>query len=123
MNSEEKSLTIATPGAVRKTKQLSNTIAFPKELRDAIPVHSSRLLEFDRVTGTTNQSWASYNPEWLKAAGFDTSKNRAQISLLAHETGRLSGQFEIGIDLDTETMRALGKFLITLADDADAKRP
>ncbi len=123
MESEEKSLTIATRGAVRKTKPLSNTIVFPKELRDAIPVHSSRLLDFDRVTGTTNQSWASYNSEWLKAAGFDTSQNRAKIRLLAPEKGKLYGQFEMGIDLDTETMRAFGRFLITLADEADAKRP
>ena len=123
MDSEENSLTISAPGALRKTKQPSNTIVFPKELREAIPAHSSRVLEFDRVTGATNRTWISYNPEWLKAAGFDTSRNRAQISLLAHETGKLSGQFEIGIDLDAETMRALGKFLIGLADKADAKRP
>jgi hypothetical protein len=118
MADSEKSLEIAGSGSVQKRSKLSNTIVFPKELREAIPVHSARVLEFDRVTGAANQSWAEYSAPWLRARGVEVTP-RAQLKLLAHETGKLNGQFEIGIDLDAETMRALGQFLIDLANRAD----
>jgi hypothetical protein len=120
MSDSEQSLEIAGGGALQKRSKLSNTIVFPKELREAIPVHSARVLEFDRVTGAANRSWAEYSAPWLLARGVDVTR-RAQLKLLAHETGKLNGQFEIGIDLDAETMRALGQFLIDLANRADPR--
>lgn len=121
MNNDEQSMIISGPGAVQTKRKLGNTIVFPKELRDAIPAHSARVLEFDRVSGATNRSWMQFNADWLRTLGYDPTAGRAQVTLLAHETGKLSGQYEIGIDLDAETMRALGQFLIQLADRADAE--
>ena len=60
------------------------------------------------------------NLDWLKALGYDTSVSPVRLSFLAHETGRLQGQYEIGLDLDVETLRALGEFFVTLADRADS---
>ena len=42
--------------------------------------------------------------------------------LLVHETGKLDGKFALIADLDTETTRALGQFLIDLADSAEARQ-
>jgi hypothetical protein len=120
MDGNEKALVSSQPGVGRPGKQIGNTIVFPKELRDAIPTHSARVLEFDRVTGAVNRSWVQASPEWLRALGYPPMRPRAQINLLAHETGQLTGQFEIGIDLDADTMRALGEFLVQLADQAIA---
>jgi hypothetical protein len=63
-----------------------NTIVFPKELRDAIPPYGSRALVFDSVTGLTNA--APIIP--IPGCG-----PRARAKLLVHETGRLTGEFEL----------------------------
>jgi hypothetical protein len=110
-------LELSRPGTLAVEKRLGNTIFFPKELRDAIPTHSGRVLEFDRVTGATH-SWATVSVDWFRDQGYKTGP-RAQLSLLAHETGTLNGQFEIGMEMDAETMRAFGQFLIQLADHAE----
>jgi hypothetical protein len=47
---------------------------------------------------------------------------RTQLRLFVHETGKLDGQFTLLVDLDSETTRALGKFLIDLADQSEAKK-
>ncbi len=46
---------------------------------------------------------------------------RTQIHFLVHETGKLDGQFTLLVDLDSGTTRALGKFLIELADQAETR--
>ena len=117
--SDKNELAILSPGEVQPRRRLPNTIVFPKELRDAIPAHSPRALEFDRVSATTQRSWIDFSHEWRTAGGFDLSVPRAQLSLLAHETGKLDGQFEIGLDLDVKTLRALGEFFVQLADRAE----
>lgn len=102
---------------VRGKSRLPNTIVFPRELRDAIdPAHNSRALEFDGVEGTTN--------DWPVAvqglAGADALRSpRAQARLLVHESGKLNGKFTIWMDLDAPTMRALGQFLVDLANRAE----
>lgn len=90
---------------VRKQLHNYNIIVFPKELRDAIPWHSDRLLVFDSVTGTPTVHWLTNEP-------------RAQANLLVHETGTLDGRFDLVLNLDPETMRALGAFFIQLADQS-----
>ena len=100
--------------ALQPSRPVPNTISFPRDLRHAIPEYGDRLLVFDRVSAVTNQSWA-------QRAGWPTGTARAQLSLLAHETGKLDGQFDIGLDLDAKTLRALGEFLIQVADQAEAE--
>jgi hypothetical protein len=46
---------------------------------------------------------------------------RAQLQMLVHETGKLDGKFTLLVDLDAETTRALGKFLVELADEAEGR--
>jgi hypothetical protein len=121
---KENSLTL-TPrsGSLRARRRIPNSIIFPKELRDAIPSHSPRALQFDRVSATFNAPLflaSLANPEWLSSAGFEATP-RVRLSMLAHETGQLNGQFEIGLDLDAETLRALGEFFMKLADQAESK--
>ena len=94
--------------AVRSKSLWPNTIVFPKELRDAIPDYGSRALVFDSVSGLHSR---------LPVPMADGA--RAQIGFLVHETGKLNGQFTLLVDLDSETTRALGKFLIELADRAE----
>lgn len=121
---KENSLTLVPrSGSLRARRRIPNSIIFPKELRDAIPSHSPRALQFDRVSARPSpiQTFASLgNPQALSAAGFEVTP-RVRLSLLAHETGKLNGQFEIGLDLDAETLRALGEFFVKLADQADSK--
>lgn len=47
---------------------------------------------------------------------------RTQLRLLVHETGKLDGQFTLLVDLDSETTRALGEFLIELADQSEENK-
>lgn len=109
------------PGlALRGTEKWPNLFFFPKELRRAIPEHSDRALLFDAVTGSTR----NLPVEIAGLAGaprFDGSP-RAQAHFLVHETGKLDGKFVLSMDLDAATMRALGRFLIDLADRSEAPR-
>jgi hypothetical protein len=120
----DNSLTLLGGGSpVQSHRRIPNSIIFPKELRDAIPTHSARALQFDRVSASISAPLALAclaNPDWLKASGYDISSPRVRLSFLAHETGQLSGEYEIGLDFDAETLRALGEFLVTLADRADS---
>jgi hypothetical protein len=117
---DENTLDLIPPGSLRTRRRIPNSLIFPKELRDAIPTHSPRALQFDRVSARVNPppifaSLAGF--EWLAVNGIEL-KPRVRLSLLAHETGKLNGQFEIGLDIDAETLRALGEFFVTLADQA-----
>ena len=84
-------------------------IVFPKELRDAIWEYGGRALVFDSVTESH-----------LNSPVFDMGA-RARFHLVVHETGKLDGKFALFADLDTETTRALGQYLIELADRAEAR--
>jgi hypothetical protein len=93
---------------------------FPKELRDAIPDYGSRALVFDSVDGSPSHAPVSISG-MIGESQFDFGA-RTQIHLLVHETGKLDGRFTLLVDLDSETTRALGKFLIELADQSEEKR-
>lgn len=82
---------------------------FPQHLREAIPVYGGRVLVFDSVTGKTNSHYSIF-----------PTGPRAQAKLVVHETGKLNGAFDIWLDLDSDTMRALGQFFVDLADIAEA---
>jgi len=90
-----------------------NLFVFPKELKQAIPEYGARALIFDSVSGST------YN---LFAQILDThTAPRAQAQFVVHESGKLNGGFVLSMDLDSATMRALGEFLVGLADRAEAQ--
>jgi hypothetical protein len=96
-----------------------NTITFPKELRDAIPTYAPRALVFDSVSGS-HYDGAAFSAILGRTPAQPSA--RANLKFLVHETGKLNGMFELHVDLDTETARALGKFLVDLADQAESGR-
>jgi len=85
-----------------------NTIAFPRELRDAIPdlpTCVGRVLKLDAVNG--------------KASNTELFGGRIHLSLAVRETGRLKGKFVVRIDLLPEAARTLAATLTRLADEVD----
>jgi hypothetical protein len=96
-----------------------NTITFPKELKDAIPDYALRVLVFDSVSGSHYDG-----KEFARLLDRNASSPipRTILKLLIHETGKLNGEFNLVADLDAPTTRALGEFLIDLANRAEANR-
>lgn len=94
-----------------------NMVIFPRALREAIPEYGDRALVFDAVTGAKENLPAAI--AGLTGASRFAIAPRAQAKFVVHETGKLDGQYAIWMDLDTETMRALGRFLMDLADQAE----
>ncbi len=94
-----------------------NLFVFPKELRDAIPEYGPRALMFDAVSGSTGNLPSEISG--LSGTLPFEIKPRAQAQFLVHETGKLDGKFVLWMDLDSATMRALGQFLIDLANRAE----
>lgn len=81
-------------------------MAFPRELRHAIPeLHAGRALELDSITGQSS------NTPLLGPF--------VQLKLLVKETGKLSGQFVIRMDLQPDAARQLASELNKLAHLAD----
>ena len=94
--------------SIRGKSQWPNMFILPREIRDAIPHYGARALVFDSVRGSTGPM------------RFDPSP-RAQVQFIVHETGKLKVEFTLFMDLDSTTTRALGQFLIDLADRAEAQ--
>jgi hypothetical protein len=101
----------------KSNKPWPNTITFPKELRDAIPQYAPRALVFDSVTG------AHYDGNQFSAliGRYRVEGARTRLKFQVHETGKLNGQFDLLVDMDVETTRALGKYLMDLADQAQPR--
>ena len=104
--------------AIARKSQWPNTITFPKELKPAIPDYGPRVLVFDSVSGSHYDGTSIASMIGRPAP--DTLVPRTCLELLVHETGKLDGRFSLHVDLDAETTRALGKFLVDLADRAEA---
>jgi hypothetical protein len=86
-----------------------NAMTFPRELREAISeLHSARDLELDSVNGRCS-NLAFFGP-------------LVQLKLVVKETGKLSGRFVIGMDLQPEAARELAATLTKLADVAQNSR-
>ena len=82
----------------------TNTIAFPSTLRDAIPelpTCSGRVLKLESIDAEAGE-----NP---------LSGPRVRLRLLANETGKLTGEFPVIVDLDPAAARALAETLGKLA--------
>ncbi len=87
-----------------------NYMAFPRELREAIPdLHAGRALELDSINGQSSNSLL-LGP-------------LVQLKLLVKETGKLSGQFVVRMDLQPDAARKLAAELNKLADVADRSQP
>jgi hypothetical protein len=83
-----------------------NTIAFPRALRDAIPdLHGGRVLKLDSVTAGVSR--AEFFGEHI------------QLNLTARETGRLSGEFVVRVDLLPEAARTLAATLTRLVGEVE----
>ena len=83
-----------------------NTMAFPRELRAAIPdLHAGRLLEL-----------ASINSRVCRAPLAGTV---VELRLVVKETGKLSGEFVVTMHLQPEAARKLAATLTNLADQAE----
>jgi hypothetical protein len=88
--------------ARRRRSSETNTIAFPRSLRDAIPdLCDGRVLKLDSINGDVSDS-ALFGP-------------RVHLKLVARETGKLSGEFTLRIDLDPGAALALAETLTKLA--------
>jgi hypothetical protein len=98
---------ISRPNVPARRLQRRNSMAFPRELRRAIPdLHAGRVLELDSITGQ------SLNTE--------LSGPVVQLKLVAKETGKLTDEFVIRMDLQIDAARELAATLTKLADMAEA---
>jgi hypothetical protein len=94
-------LTRTTPARRRRFLE-TNTIAFPRSLREAIPdLCDGRVLQLDSINGDASDS--AFGP-------------RVHLKLVAKETGKLTGEFTVRIDLDPGAARALAETLAKLAE-------
>ena len=85
-----------------------NTMNFPQGLRDAIPTLArcwGRCLVLASVTGR-----ALNDPLWGK---------RVRVKFQVEESGKLTGKFDVWVDVDPEAARGLARTLNQLADEAE----
>lgn len=85
-----------------------NTMNFPQALRDAIPTLGrcwGRCLMLSSITGRALNSrfWG----------------RRVRISFRVEESGKLTGKFDVWMDVDPEAARGLARTLNQLADEAE----
>ncbi len=83
-------------------------MAFPRELRGAIPdLHAGRVLELDSINGQGSKM-PLFGP-------------LVQLKLVVKETGKLTGQFVVRMDLQPDAARELAATLTRLADEAEKR--
>jgi len=91
--------------AARQPLCRRNSIAFPRELRDAIPpLHDGRVLELDSISGHAS-NMALFGP-------------LVQLKLVTKETGKRKSSFVILVGLQPDAARKLAGHLKELADQA-----
>jgi len=87
-----------------------NTMAFPRELRAAIPdLHAGRVLELDSISSA--------------ASNISIFGPMVNLKLVVKETGKLTGTFVIGAGLLPEAARQLAATLTELAEKAEKLEP
>ena len=90
---------------MRRGSNRRNTMAFPRELRGAIPdLHTGRILELDSINGQTS-NFPFGAPVELK--------------LVVKETGKLTGEFVVRMGLQIDAARTLAATLTRLAEQAE----
>jgi len=83
--------------------QRRNMMAFPRELRGAIPdLHAGRVLELDSINGQSSKT-PFFGP-------------LVELKLVVKETGKLSARFVIKMDLQVDAARELATTLTKLVD-------
>jgi hypothetical protein len=81
-------------------------MAFPRELRQAIPdLHAGRILEPDSINGRTSDIPVFSPP--------------VELRLVVRETGKLTGEFVVVMGLQIDAARKLATTLMELADQAE----
>ena len=86
-----------------------NTMAFPRELRDAIPdlpTCIGRVLKVDSIQGHSSDTQL-FGP-------------RVHLKVVVKETGKLTGEWAVRIDLEVDAARAWAATLTQLADQVQA---
>ena len=92
--------------SVRRGLVRRNTMAFPRELRQAIPdLHAGRILELDSINGRTSDIPVLSPP--------------VELRLVVKETGKLTGEFVVVMGLQIDAARKLAATLTELADQAE----
>ena len=90
------------------SRQTPNWVTFPRALRDAIPDFEpcgGRVLQLENAeVGPTNNEWTG---------------RRVGIKLTVCETGKLTGVFDVWVDLNIEAARTLADLLHSAADKAE----
>jgi hypothetical protein len=90
-----------------------NTMNFPQALRDAIPTLArcwGRCLVLSSITGR-----ALNDPLFWG--------RRVRIKFQVEESGKLTGKFDVWMDVDPEAARGLARTLNQLADEAETAPP
>ena len=95
---------------VPRSLRRRNTMAFPRELREAIPdLHAGRVLELDSINGHSFNT-TQFGP-------------RVELKLVVKETGKLTGEYVLRMGLEVEAARKLAATLTQLADGAEKVEP
>ncbi|HXA51063.1 MAG TPA: hypothetical protein VNV86_12190 [Candidatus Acidoferrum sp.] len=90
---------------VRRALARRNSMAFPRELRDAIPpLHDGRVLELASINGHASNT-TLFGP-------------LVELKLVVQETGKRSDSFVVLMRLQPEAARTLAATLTELADQA-----
>src|SRR5215470_15881669 len=94
----------------RPILNLGNTMAFPRELREAIPdQHAGRVLNLESISGFASHTLLTGRSLHLKLA--------------VKETGKLSGKYVVLMALQVDAARQLAATLTQLANEAERKEP
>jgi hypothetical protein len=97
-------------GAMRRTLARRNSMAFPRELRDAIPpLHNGRVLELESINGDASNT-VLFGP-------------LVELKLIVKETGKLPRSFVVLMWLQPEAARELAATLTVLADLSGEREP
>jgi len=92
--------------ALRRASRRRNWIAFPRELRDAIPLlHDGRVLEIDAINGQASDS-PLFGPG-------------VELKLVAKETGKRRDSYVTVLRLQPDAARKLAATLTELAGRVD----
>jgi hypothetical protein len=102
--------TVARRGTLRVRLTPYNTVAFPRELREAIPdlpTCVGRVLKLDSIDG--------------KPSNTSLFGGRIHLSLTARETGKLKGKYVVRVDLLPEAARTLAATLTRLVAEVELR--
>jgi hypothetical protein len=87
--------------------RMTNSVMFPRELRDAIPDHkpsAGRVLKLESVAAQ-----AANTIEWGR---------RVHIKLEVCETGTLSGKFDVLVDIEVDAAKATGQTILAAVEQS-----